>query len=188
MGLISYLPDDITLREALDQYQQHPGSPQNSYAWWCKSAQRRGEIGFGASRQFVDGGSTMVPVFKRSNRWFVDPVRFKAAMAECVAVGEEQRAITAAYDRHELLGAPGETVTTTWGHYYAKGPFHLRHSSRTPSWKGSGNTWVCSTCWSPAPLEHERDECHKCSDWGSCGRDCTLSAAVCSKCGSRIGL
>ncbi len=188
MGLIAGLPAQVTFREALDRYQQLPGSPQNSYAWWCKSAQRRGEVEFGASRQFVEGGSTTVRVFKRSNRWYVDPASFEAAMAECLAVQEELHRSSVAYDKHELLGRPGETVRTTWGNYHTRGPFHRRHNSRTPPWKGSGDTWVCSTCWAPAALEHEREECHTCSDWGSCGRDCTLSAAVCKDCGTRLSL
>jgi rubrerythrin len=47
----------------------------------------------------------------------------------------------------------------------------------------SDGTWFCKTCGTPAETEHEKPECHRCSDWSGCGRDCTLSRVYCSKCG-----
>ncbi|MGD0862064.1 MAG: hypothetical protein ABSA21_04820 [Candidatus Limnocylindrales bacterium] len=47
----------------------------------------------------------------------------------------------------------------------------------------SSGSWICAVCNVEAITEHDRAECHRCSDWGGCGRDCTLSRIVCPKCG-----
>jgi len=39
----------------------------------------------------------------------------------------------------------------------------------------SDGKWYCIKCNIPAETEHEKEECHRCSDWNGCGTDCTLS-------------
>jgi|GEM_PF-4425859 hypothetical protein len=48
--------------------------------------------------------------------------------------------------------------------------------------KSSDGEWYCTKCNIPASTEHNNKECHRCSDWGSCERDCTLSKVYCEKC------
>jgi hypothetical protein len=49
--------------------------------------------------------------------------------------------------------------------------------------KGYG-TWYCKNCDIPGETEHNKEECHLCSDWNGCGKDCTLSKVYCKKCGA----
>lgn len=50
--------------------------------------------------------------------------------------------------------------------------------------KKSDGTWYCNPCNQPAETEHNKEECHLCSDWNGCGKDCTLSRIFCKKCGT----
>jgi hypothetical protein len=42
--------------------------------------------------------------------------------------------------------------------------------------------YVCRKCENTATTRNEKPECHTCSDWNGCGRNCTLSHLVCKKC------
>ena len=46
----------------------------------------------------------------------------------------------------------------------------------------SDSTWYCNRCNRPAETEHNKPECHLCSDWHECNRDCTLSRVYCDRC------
>ena len=48
----------------------------------------------------------------------------------------------------------------------------------------SNGSWYCSGCDAPAVTEHNKPECHTCSDWNGCGQDCTLSKLSCRACGT----
>ena len=48
--------------------------------------------------------------------------------------------------------------------------------------KDSDGTWICKACGKPAKTEHNNPECHRCSDWYGCNRDCTLSRVYCTTC------
>jgi len=61
--------------------------------------------------------------------------------------------------------------------------FRFESSSYEINRRKSYGTWYCSTCNIPAETEHKKEECHLCSDWNGCGRDCTLSRVYCNKCG-----
>lgn len=64
--------------------------------------------------------------------------------------------------------------------------FHSIWRSDAKPWKDSGAYWFCSRCWQGAALAHDKPECHTCSDWGSCGRDCTLSEESCQACSTAL--
>lgn len=50
--------------------------------------------------------------------------------------------------------------------------------------KRSDGAWYCTGYNKLASTKHEKDECHRCSDWNGCGRDCTLSKIYCEQCGT----
>ena len=178
----------LSLRDAVDRFRLEEGSPANVYDWWRRGAQRFGHVTFGQRRQLIAGGSTDVPAYKAGNKWIVDAVAFEAALAEHRAYRAELQFIADAYEQHRLLVGPGKRVDVSWGHYRVAEGFHVRcHSASRPS-HDHVESWVCNNCWRLASLEHGKPECHTCSDWGTCGRDCTLSAVVCADCAARLNL
>ena len=49
-----------------------------------------------------------------------------------------------------------------------------------------GKEWteyICRKCEKPAETKHDKNECHVCSDWNGCNRDCKLSHLICTNCG-----
>ena len=49
-----------------------------------------------------------------------------------------------------------------------------------------GDEWtdyICRKCEKQAKTKNEKEECYRCSDWNSCGKDCTLSHLICESCG-----
>ena len=175
----------LPLADAVERFKAEPGAPANAYSWYRKQAMR-GQLTFGRGRQLVQPTSTKVTVKKLSNRWVVDSVQFEAALVEHRAAVAEAAEITAAYKDHRLLGQPGQTVYTTWGGYRSRGTFHASWSAGPTRYGGGFESWKCTTCWEPAVLEHDRPECHVCSDWNGCGRDCTLSGVRCPTCGTSM--
>lgn len=178
----------MPLRDAVERYRALPGAWANTYEWWRESAKERGRVSFGVERQFGerDASGTSVEVFRVGRRWFVHVKDVERALREHQAAQDELRAVTDAYSRRELLGASGQPVKTTWGHYTRRGAFHERAASRAGTGEGASGYWVCNECWQAAEEEHGWPECHLCRDWGSCGRNCTLSAVGCRACGTRI--
>lgn len=51
----------------------------------------------------------------------------------------------------------------------------------------TGGHYQCNMCGRPAREEHNRPECHSCSDWSGCGGGCTLSRVFCETCGISQG-
>jgi hypothetical protein len=41
------------------------------------------------------------------------------------------------------------------------------------------NGTKCNICYTDLIMEYNREECHMCSNWNSCGRDCRMSAIIC---------
>jgi hypothetical protein len=112
----------------------------------------------------------------------VEQSDFDAEMAEHLAARAEMTQITNDYHNRILHGSPQSTIRSRFGTYTVYRDFHSIWRSDAKPWKESGVYWFCSRCWRPAKLAHNRPECHTCSDWGSCGRDCTLSAVSCTAC------
>lgn len=175
----------LSLRDAVGRFQREPGSWGNAYDWFRRDAQRTGHVHFGNHRQLVGGATTEVPVRKISNKWVVDVDVFEAALAEHRAARDELQYITDEYELHHLLTDPGGQLRTTFGGYRVGKEFHVYWNSSVRPWDGYTEWWVCNGCWKSAHLEHNKEECHTCEDWGGCGRDCTLSAIFCPDCGTR---
>lgn len=167
----------IRLSDAVDLYQREEDAPANVYDWYRKGAQQRGSVSIGRMN---------VPASKVSGAWFVDEGDFKDAIGAHRDRIAERKATTIDYGNHILRGSSGDWVDTDWGRYQVRNRFHLSRDRRVPPWKGSGEHWVCSSCWKPAETEHSREECHRCSDWSDCGRDCTLSRVFCDTCGTTL--
>jgi hypothetical protein len=96
--------------------------------------------------------------------------------------------ITADYRNRILHGGPGSTIRTGFGSYTVYADFHSIWRSDAKPWKDWGVYWFCNRCWQPATFAHGKPECHTCSDWGSCGRDCTLSEVSCQACGTAMAV
>lgn len=160
----------------------------NSYDWYRQRAQREGVVNFGNRRQLVPAGRPGMPVAKVKGQRMVDQDDVDRELAEHQASRAELEQITADYHNRILHGGPGSTIRTGFGSYTVHSDFHSIWRSDAKPWKDSGVYWFCSRCWQPAALAHDKPECHTCSDWGSCGRDCTLSEVSCQACGTTLAI
>jgi hypothetical protein len=164
----------LTLRAAIEAFQQELGAPINAYDWYRRSAHESGYAYIGGSR---------VPTFKRGRSWYVEKQAFDAAVEHHRDEQLQIQRDTEAYDRGVIRGENGSYIKTRWGGYTMRGPFHVTFRF---SYEGCIERWVCNTCRQAASLEHDREECHRCADWSWCGQDCTLSRVFCSKCGFEL--
>jgi hypothetical protein len=100
---------------------------------------------------------------------------------------EAERSIVAQadadYDAHKLNP---NGARLSWGSYSMRGGFHFLLSDYQHVRKRSDGGWLCNTCFEPAQMEHDKPECHRCSDWNGCGTDCTLSRIHCKDCGTSL--
>ena len=179
---------DLPLAQAVDRFKREPGSTSNSYDWYRRGAQQSGAVNFGRPRELVQGATTRVPVQKVGMQWMASRSAFASAIVEHRAGLAEVDETTRAYDDHRLVVGPGGTARTTWGSYRVAADFHSTWSIRAAIQGPTSPAWVCSRCWQSAALEHNRPECHTCSDWNGCGRDCTLSAVLCPGCGTSMAI
>ncbi len=53
---------------------------------------------------------------------------------------------------------------------------------------GYDGYYTCKKCRDVANKKYNNPECHLCSDWNGCGRDCTLSSVYCKKCKVEDGI
>jgi hypothetical protein len=165
----------MTLAQAVERYRSEPGASSNAYEWYRKQAHRDGRIPLGD----VD-----VAAVKVGNQWTVAVTDVDDAIAAHRNRMVEQHRATADYEAHILHGHSGSRVSTDWGGYTISGDFHFAWNSYLVGTYQSDGAWYCNICFKPAKSEHEREECHTCSDWGGCGRDCTLSRIFCRDCGT----
>jgi len=165
---------DMTLRDAVERYAAEKRAPANTYAWYRNLAHRTGYAPF---------GKTDVPARKVSGSWLVRSEDLAGALEAHREYVVSVRRATEDLRRGILHGRDGDSVETEDGGYLRRGAFHFVWSDYEIGRRRSDGTWLCSTCQAPAETEHDRPECHRCSDWGSCGRDCTLSRVYCSNCG-----
>jgi hypothetical protein len=164
---------EITLREAITLYASEPGATANAYEWYRRWAHYNGNAPI---------GGTEVPARKRAGAWKVASEDVTAAIEGHRRTLGRRRAITDDYGRGVLHGLDGESVLTDWGDYRHRGPFHLARSGYEAARHRSDGAWMCSSCMKAAETEHTRPECHRCSDWGDCRSDCTLSRVFCPTC------
>jgi hypothetical protein len=176
----------ISLRAAYELYRREPGSVSNSYDWYRKQAQKGGLVRFGNRRQFAESGQSGMPVTKVKGQWMVNQEDLDAELAEHRASRAELEQVTADYHNRILHGRPGSAVRTSFGNYTTYDGFHSIWRSDAKPWKETDGYWLCSRCWQPATLTHGRPQCHRCSDWNGCGRDCTLSKVTCRTCGTSM--
>jgi hypothetical protein len=169
----------LTLREAVARYHMAPGSTRNAYDWYRKQAHNSNTVSL---------GGTTVPVRKRGRTWVLDEVALEEALQVHRAHIAILAQVTMDYAGHMLHGGDGETVATEFGGYKRRGAFHYVWSSEARSRQISDGTWVCSLCWRPSRLLHEKDECHRCRDWSPCGSDCTLSQVACPDCNKVLSI
>jgi hypothetical protein len=171
-------PNDlITLRDAVQRYQQEPGSWSNAYDWYRRSAQRGGTVSLGPGE---------VPTTKIGNKWYVS----RADLSEALAAHRADIALlklrTEDFHQNILHGIDGDTIYTEFGGYRRQGPFHFVWSTYERKTGRSDGAWYCSTCFKPTTTLHEKEECHRCRDWSPCGNDCRLSAVLCKSCDLRL--
>jgi hypothetical protein len=173
------MTDRLTLAAALERFKAEAGGHLNSYEWYRQGAQRGERIWL---------GGTEIPAAKVGGQWTVQAADLERAVEAAHEARRTLERITADYDRHVLHGDDGATVHIAGGGYQRRGPFHFGWSDYLRGRMKSDGTWMCSTCWEPASLEHNKNECHTCSDWGSCRSDCTLSRVFCETCGTDLAV
>lgn len=164
----------VKLKDAIKLYQSDVTAPSNAYPWYRNSANKHGTVSI---------GDCDVPTHKKNGIWWVEKRKLDQALK---SAHEHQRTITRITKDHDagiLHGKDGDTIQTTWGHYELHGNFRWVVSNHEKATGRSNGTWYCNKCNSPAKTEHEAPECHRCQDWGDCGRDCTLSRIYCELCG-----
>ena len=172
-------PDLVALRDAIGRWQREEATEKNAYDWYRRDAQRLGSVPIGDedARAFKVGGA-----------WFVSEADLDHAIEAHRTRREDVKRTTADYDAGILHGHDGDEVDMVGGGYLRRDPFHFVWSDYERGLGRSDGTWYCSRCMEPAGTEHNNVECHRCSDWGSCGRDCTLSRVFCIKCDIGFGL
>jgi len=171
----SYLP----LREAVRRLAAEPGAPANAFEWYRRDAHKRGAVAL---------GGTDVPAIKQGRSWVVPTRAINVAIAAAKRARKRIGDATQAYEKEVLVGEDGETIHTTWGGYRRHGPFRNEWSDKDRYQQRSDGMWLCNSCNLPALLQHEKPTCHRCEDWGGCGKDCTLSGVKCQGCGAQLRL
>lgn len=156
----------IKLKDAVELYKQEERAPSNSYEWYRKSAQQSGRVSI---------GDTDVPAYKQKGIWYVNDKKFTEAIKRHREAIKHLKQVTADYAKGIIHGKDGKVVHTEGGGYEIRGKFRFVWSDYERARMKSDGTWYCNKCNIPAKTEHNKEECHLCSDWNGCGRDCTLS-------------
>lgn len=167
----------MKLKDAIELYKQEDGAYSNSYEWYRKCAQGRENISI---------SGTDVPAYKKKGVWCIDDGDFTKAIENHRTMIRRRKQVTDDYNRGVINGKDGDTVHTDFGGYNIHGAFRFVWSNYENAHMKSSGEWYCNRCNTPAETEHNKPECHLCSDWNGCGRDCTLSKVYCAKCGKSI--
>jgi rubrerythrin len=165
----------MKLKNAIEIYKKEEKAVSNAYDWYRKSAQKHENISI---------GDLQIRAFKIGREWHVDDNEFNKAIAKhrhSLSVIKEN---TKAFENGTLKGKTGETIKIESGSVSFSKDFMFESSDYHRLRGKSNGTWYCIRCNEPAKTEHNNPECHTCSDWGSCGDDCTLSRIYCLKCGT----
>lgn len=170
---------ELTLREAVGLYRREEKAPSNGYDWYRKDAQRDGSI-------FV--GDTRVSAHELNGVWYVNREEFTEAIKRHRESIVHLKQITADYSKGIIHGKDGDTIRTEWGGYEIHKNFRFEWSDVQRYRRKNYGTWYCNTCRIPAQTEHNKEECHLCSDWNGCGTDCTLSKVYCTSCGASLDI
>ncbi len=170
----------IKLNEAVGTHSPDRGI-YNSYNWYRQQAKNQGSILI---------GDTKIPARKIKGTWFVDGADFDRAINVFInqKAAEKERARLMMEDHQKGIFHHGIVWISDCRYYVNKGEFRLEVDIYRLYRNRSDGTWYCNTCNLPAETEHNNPECHVCADWGSCGRDCTLSKVYCSHCGKSLDI
>ena len=164
----------ISLRDAVRIFKAEPDAASNSYDWYRKSAQRYGAVSI---------GSRKVVASKLGTKWGLSRDDFDAAIETHREDTANRKQRTLDYNAQILYGNDGETISTEFGGYRRRGSFHFVWSSYDVGTKRSNGSWVCSVCFRPASVSHNRDECSQTTDWKEYDRDGAVSTLSCEHCG-----
>ena len=170
---------NLTLKEAVSLYKQEEKAVSNSYDWYRKQAQTDGSI---------DIASKKITATKYRGIWYIDKADFSAAINQHRDQIKELKQITEDYRKGIIHGKNGDTTHTEFGGYSIHGDFYFVWDDVQPFRRKSYGNWYCKRCKSPAETEHNKPECHLCSDWNGCGEDCTLSKVYCKSCGTSLDI
>ena len=137
---------------------------------------------------YISIANVRVPTTKEKGTWSVDRVEFERALTLYKNKESEfQNKIQLMREDHQKgIFHPGKIWITDSKYYVNKGDFRLEVDAYAQARKESDGTWFCNICNILAKTEHNNPECHRCSDWGGCGTDCTLSKVYCIKCGKSM--
>ena len=169
----------ITLQQAIRELSREKGASLNAYDRYRRSAKEWGSVSIGDSR---------ILVRKERGTWVLDESDFKTAIESHRTRIDKIARVTRDYESGILHGADGDSVTTDWGGYRHRGDFYISWSHYARAQDRSEGIWHCRTCNKPASTERGKPECHTCSDWNGCGRDCTLSKVFCTDCGTSLSM
>lgn len=163
----------ISLASAINHYRQEEGAYSNSYEWYRKQAHSDGHISI---------AGVNIPVSKIRNQWHLREQDLEQAILQHKLALKELHKVTEDYRSRILHGNDGATVRTEWGGYEIKRSFHFVWNNMDRNRMKNYGSWICNTCFELAELEHNREECHVCADWGGCRNDCRLSRVFCTEC------
>lgn len=171
--------DLLTLKEAVRQYKQEERAVSNSYDWYRKRAGKSGKVWM---------GDINISAVKQNGIWYVNRNDFSRAINSHRESIRCVKQVTEDYENGIIHGKDGDTIKTEWGGYEIHKEFRFAWNDVERYRRRSHGMWYCNICHIPAETEHNNSECHLCSDWGGCGRDCTLSRVYCPKCGASINI
>jgi hypothetical protein len=158
----------IKLKDAVGTPNQENGI-FNDYKWFLWFARLLGKIRIGQ----VD-----IPTHKEKGKWVVD----ESDVIRAIESFKEEN-MKNEKNSKEIENAP---MPPSFSGYLNNSNFRLESKSYEIARKRSFGTWFCNNCNIPAKEEHNNPECHVCSDWNGCGKDCTLSRVYCSNCGKSM--
>ena len=165
--------DLLTLKEAVEQYKQEERAVSNSYDWYRKQAQGSGKVWI---------GGIYISAVKQNGIWSISKEDLSKAINNHRESVKHLKKVTNYYEKGIIHGKDGDTISTEFGGYEIHGDFRFVWDDVQRFRKKSYGTWYCNRCQAPAQTEHNKKECHLCSDWNGCGEDCTLSRVYCQKC------
>ena len=172
-------PKLVRMRDAVKEYRNERGALSNAYDWYRRSAQRDGAVTIADIR---------VKALKVKGTWWLERSEFDRAVRAHRSHHAHVDRMTGDHRRGIIHGRDGDAIRTNWGYYEIHGPFRFESNDVERVRRRSYGTWYCNRCNRPAETKHEKAECHLCSDWNGCGRDCMLSQVACERCGSTYKL
>lgn len=165
----------MSLKSAMEQYQESPGSIAKSYQYYRREAQQAGRVNI----EGID-----VSVVKIGGRWLIFKEDFLRAMDEYKGRLAKIKTNTENLKRGGITGKIGEIVPIDGGYYINHGLFREEVSTYAAAKRRDYGVWYCNKCMCVATTENNKPECHNCREGWTCGRDCTLSKVICEKCGA----